>query len=195
MNDAGVRGTGRRAAHLLVTCTLAACATVPLPPPDRFYSGRFSATTIAGEQRENVTGQFSLAIRGLQQTIELASPLGTTVARIEIEPGRARASGASMQEVRGTDADALTEQLLGWRLPVSGLADWIEGRPAADREARVERQGERVVLIEQDGWTIRLPDGLASPAEPRPRRLVFERPAAPNAPAVTLRLVVDEPAA
>ena len=63
--------------------------------------------------------------------LELASPLGTTVARIEIEPGGARATGAQMQEVRGADADAMTEQLLGWPLPVSGLADWIEGRPVA----------------------------------------------------------------
>ena len=34
-----------------------------------------------------------------------------------------------MQEVRGADADALTEQLLVWRLPVSVLADWLEVGP------------------------------------------------------------------
>lgn len=180
-----------RLAALAAAALLAACATSTLGPPDRSYAGRFSATTTAGEQRESVSGRFNLEIRGTHQLLDLASPLGTTVARIEIEPEGARATGAQLQEVRGPDADALTEQLLGWRLPVSGLADWMEGRAVPSRIARVEREAGRVVLIEQDGWTIRLPDTFKSTA--RPRLLILERPAMPNAPAVTLRLVVDEP--
>ena len=170
---------------------LGACATPSRTPADRVHSGRFAVTTELGEKRESVSGRFSLEVRGAQQILELASPLGTTVARIEIEPGGARATGARMQEVRGADADALTEQLLGWPLPVSGLADWIEGRPVPQRGARVERDGGRIVLLEQDGWTIRLPEYFESAA--RPRRLVLERPAAANTPSVILRLIVDEP--
>lgn len=180
-------------AAVAVVTLMAACATAPLTPPDRSYSGRFSATVTAGERRDNVSGRFNFEIRGQQQTLDLVSPLGTTVARIEVEPGLARATGVQMQEIRGPDADALTEQLLGWPLPVSGLADWIEGRPAPDRSARVQREAERVVLIEQDGWTIRVSE--LSEMTARPRRLTIERPAALNAPAVILRLVVDEPAA
>ena len=178
------------AVSFLVTL-LTACATPILAPPDRAYSGRFAVTTAFGEQRENVSGRFNLEIRGPQQIVELSSPLGTTVARVEIEPGGARATGGQMQEVRGADADALTQQLLGWPLPVSGLADWIEGRPVPTRVARVEREGGRVVLLEQDGWTIRLPE--YSEATARPRRLVLERLAAANTPSVVLRLIVDEP--
>lgn len=170
---------------------LTACATPALAPADRAYSGRFSATTQLGEQRENVSGRFNLEIRGAQQLIKLASPLGTTVARIEIEPGQARATGPQMKEVRGTDADALTEQLLGWPLPVSGLADWIEGRPVAHRDARVEREGGRIVLLVQDGWLIRIPEYFETIV--RPRRLILERSAAVNTPSVILRLIVDEP--
>jgi outer membrane lipoprotein LolB len=179
------------AVSFLLVTLLTACATPILAPPDRAYSGRFAVTTAFGEQRENVSGRFNLEIRGPQQMVELASPLGTTVARVEIEPGGARATGAQMQEVRGADADALTQQLLGWPLPVSGLADWIEGRPVPTRVARVEREGGRVVLLEQDGWTIRLPE--YSEATARPRRLVLERPAGANTPSVVLRLIVDEP--
>lgn len=188
-----IRGAPARALAVsfwLVTL-LTGCATPILAPPDRAYSGRFAVTTALGEQRENVSGRFHLEIRGSQQTVELASPLGTTVARVEIEPGGARATGAQMQEVRGADADTLTQQLLGWPLPVSGLVDWIEGRPVPTRVARVEREGGRVVLLEQDGWTIRLPE--YSEATARPRRLVLERPAAANTPSVVLRLIVDEP--
>lgn len=190
---AAIRGASLRACAVLsaLTALLAGCAAVPSPPPDRAYAGRFSATTVAGERRENVSGRFSLEIRGQQQILELASPLGTTVARVEVEPGRARATGAGMQEVQGADADALTEQLLGWPLPVSGLPDWIEGRAVQGRAARVQREGERIVLLEQDGWTIHLPEVFAGSA--RPRRVVLERPASAVTPSVVLRLIVDDP--
>lgn len=188
-----MRGASGRAlaVSFVSVVLLGACATPYRTPADRAHSGRFAVTTALGEQRESVSGRFSLEVRGPQQILELASPLGTTVARIEIEPGGARATGARLQEIRGADADALTEQLLGWPLPVSGLADWIEGRPVPQRVARIERDGGRIVLLEQDGWTIRLPEYFESAA--RPRRLVLERPAAANTPSVILRLIVDEP--
>ena len=188
----GIRGAFTRAlaVSLMSAALLTACATSPQSPADRAYSGRFAVTTTLGERRESISGRFSLEVRGPQQILEVASPLGTTVARIEIEPGGARATGARMQEVRGADADALTEQLLGWPLPVSGLADWIEGRPVPQRSARIERDGDRIVLIDQDGWVIRLPEYLEGAA--RPRRLVLERPAGVNTPSVTLRLIIDE---
>ena len=94
-----IRGAPTRALAVsfwLVTL-LTGCAAPILAPPDRAYSGRFAVTTALGEQRENVSGRFNLEIRGSQQTVELASPLGTTVARVEIEPGGARATGAQMQ--------------------------------------------------------------------------------------------------
>ncbi len=181
---------------LLVSQTLlAACATSPLAPPDRAYAGRFSASTALGDQRENVSGRFNLEMRGAHQLLELSSPLGTTVARIEIEPGNARVTGSQMREVRGTNGDELTEQLLGWRLPVSGLVDWLEGRPAAAGAARVEREDGRVTLIEQDGWMIRILEYFESKVDTaaRPRRLVMERARSVNTPSVVLRLIVDEP--
>lgn len=183
------------AASLIVTLSalvLVGCASAPVSPPDRVYTGRFSAVATQAEQRDSVSGRFTVEVRGNRQTIALASPLGTTVAQIEIGPDGARASGPGMQEVRGPDADALAEQLLGWRLPVSGLPDWIEGRPSPGRPARVERAGDRPVLIEQDGWVVRLTERFQ--ATDRPRLIVLERPAAPLAPGVVLRLIIDDPA-
>jgi outer membrane lipoprotein LolB len=193
---ARVSTSGRRAALLLVAsivAVLGGCATAPAVAPDRVYTGRFSAVATQGEKRDSVSGRFSVEVRGDRQTIDLATPLGTTVARIEVGPDGARASGPGMQDVRGGDPDALTEQLLGWRLPVSGLPDWIEGRPSPGRPAHVEREGGRPVLIEQDGWTVRIAETLENSA--RPRLIVLERPASPLAPGVVLRLAVDAPAA
>jgi outer membrane lipoprotein LolB len=177
---------------VLTALALAGCATGPATPPDRFYSGRFSAVATRGETRETVSGRFSVEVRGDTQTVDLATPLGTTVARIEVGPDGARATGPGTPPARGSDADELTEQLLGWRLPVSGLADWIEGRPAPGRPARVERDGDRAAVIEQDGWTVRIAEVFQSSG--RPRLIVLERPASPIAPGVVLRLVVDDPA-
>ena len=189
----GIGGASPRALAVAFASAmlLTACATPSPSTADRAYSGRFVVTTAFAEKRESVSGRFSLEVRGQQQILELASPLGTTVARIEIEPSGARATGPRMQEIRGADADALTEQLLGWTLPVSGLADWIEGRPVPQRPARIEREGGHVALIEQDGWLIRLSE--YSESAERPRRLVLERPAGASTPSVTLRLIVDEP--
>lgn len=186
--------SGRRAfVCALVTVVLAACATVPEVPPERSYTGRFSAVATQGDKRDAVSGRFSVEVRGERRSVDLATPLGTTVARVEIGPDGARATGPGMQDVHGPDADALTERLLGWRLPVSGLADWIEGRPAPGRPARVEREGDRPLLIEQDGWIVRLAETFEG--SNRPRVIVLERPAAPLAPGVVLRLIVDPPAA
>jgi len=178
---------------VLLATILAGCAAVPATTPDRLYTGRFSAVATQGDKRESVSGRFSVEVRGDRQRIDLATPLGTTVARIEVGPDGASASGPGMQDARGPDADALAEQLLGWRLPVSGLSDWIEGRPVPSRPARVERDGNRTVLIDQDGWTVRIAETFA--ASDRPRLVVLERAASPLAPGVVLRLVVDDPAA
>jgi len=171
---------------------LVGCASAPVSAPERVYTGRFSAVATQADKRDSVSGRFTVEVRGDRQTIALASPLGTTVAQIEVGPDGARASGPGMQEARGPDADALAEQLLGWRLPVSGLPDWIEGRPAPGRPARIERSGNRPVLIEQDGWVVRLTETFQ--ATERPRLIVLERPASPLAPGVVLRLIIDDPA-
>jgi outer membrane lipoprotein LolB len=170
---------------------LAGCAA-PHGPAEHSYSGRFSAIATQDDRRESVSGRFSLEVRGNRQTIDLATPLGTTMARIDVGPDGARAMGPQMQEVRGDDADALTERMLGWRLPVSGLSDWIEGRPAPGRVARVERDGDRPLRIEQDGWKVTLTEYFEG--SNRPRRMILERPATAVSPAVVLRLAIDDPA-
>jgi len=177
----------------LLACAIAALATAcaSLPPAERSYSGRFSATAGEGAERHNLSGRFSLEVGAGRQTLDLATPIGTTVARVQTSPGSALISFQG-QEIQGTDADALTERVLGWRLPVSGLADWIEARPVAGRPARVELNGGRIASIEQDGWTIRVTESFDDSS--RPRRLSLERPAAGPQPAVSVRLVLDGPA-
>jgi outer membrane lipoprotein LolB len=187
-------------AAAVIVLGLAACASLPpMPVPERVHAGRFAATTTHADGRsENTTGRFTLAVGPERLVLDLATPLGTTMARIETGPEGAvlRAPGAGgMQEVRGRDAEALAEEVLGWPLPATGIGDWIVGRPAPGRPSRVEQIDGQVRSLAQDGWTIRIAERFDSGA---PRRLVFARPAqpargmAPPSPAITLRLVLDD---
>ena len=176
----------------VLTLALGACATQQTAAPERAHSGRFVATAMQGDQRSSFSGRFTIEVRADQQLVELASPIGTTMARVEISPGRATATGPQMQTETGPDPDALLTRLFGWRLPVRGLADWIDGRPDPARPARVERDGDRITRIEQDGWTIRIAEVF--PASSRPRLLLMDRPPSAGDPAVSVRLVVDDPA-
>ena len=180
-----------RACLAMLSCLVAACATVPPSPPDRSFAGRFVATAVAGEQRDSVSGRFYVDIRGSQQSIDLATPVGTTLARIEIEPGRARVTDGKMQGLTGPNADELVEQALGWRLPISGLPYWLEGRPDPARSSQLRRMSDGATEIEQDGWNILISETVG--ATGRPRRLQLDRDTSTGRPKLSVRLVLDTP--
>jgi len=62
---------------------------------------------------------------------------------------------AEPREYRASDAEALTEEVLGFRLPLSGLSDWVRGRPSdkAGAKADYDEQG-RLRSLEERGWKI-----------------------------------------
>jgi outer membrane lipoprotein LolB len=195
-----VRRAPRAVATAALAAGLAACAT--LPPPtgsERVHAGRFAATTTLDGQRENTTGRFQLRVDRDRLLLDLATPIGTTLARIESGPAGVvlSTSGDDGREVRSRDAEALALEVLGWPLPVAGIGDWIEGRPAPSRPSRLQAGPDGTTGFEQDGWTIAITERFDSGA---PRRLVMSRPAqdvgarTPAAPAITLRLVLDAPA-
>jgi outer membrane lipoprotein LolB len=189
------RSAGTRLAALVGAGGLVACASLPpQPPAERMHTGRFSATVRLADRQENLSGRFALSVRGTALTLDLASPLGTTLARIEAGPDGARLTepGSPPRELSGPSAEALAEQALGFPLPASGIGDWILGRPVAQRAARTTQQDGHIDAIEQDGWTIRVLERFASSG--LPRRLSFERPAHAAAPAIRLQLVLDDPA-
>jgi outer membrane lipoprotein LolB len=73
-------------------------------------------------------------------------------------------------------------------MPVSGIRDWIEGRPAPGRPYRITPADGGGSLLEQDGWSIRLdPPG----ADGRIHRLDLNRAGSGDAPSVSLRVVLD----
>lgn len=176
-----------RLALLAGTLALSACASLAPPPPEAGWTGRFSASAHLPERSESVSGNFRLEERPGSTLLDLGTPLGTTLLRVEQDRAGARATGPNGLSVSGPDAEALSEQLLGVRLPVTGLPYWIDGRPAP--LGTPARGASPTEGFQQDGWEVsvleRDPSGQA-------RRVLLERPAQAAAPALRVLLVIDE---
>ena len=202
---------------IVVALLAGACATLPAPQGLRVYEGRFSLTARGTAHQDSSSGRFVLVVRADGLTLDLSSPFGTTLARIESGPGGARlivpGNAASARSDPG-GLDQLTLNGFGWRLPVAGLADWIDGRPAPAHDPQQARlaaapstpstppgsaasaaqdasTSDRRTQFVQDGWTIKVIARFESGA---PRQLTMDRDAdGDDAPAMAVRLVLDHP--
>jgi outer membrane lipoprotein LolB len=183
-------------AGLTLATLVAGCGSLPPADPTMtIHTGRFSAVIRQGGSQESVTGRFTLATGGGRTVLDLASPLGNTLARVEADAGGASLTAprddGTLATWEGTDADALAESVLGYRLPVTGLPDWIAGRAVAERPALRSPQDGPAQRIEQDGWIIVVDQWFDQNG--LPRRLTLDRGTGSEAtPALRLRLVLDD---
>lgn len=180
------------AAAALVALTIAGCASPPRidgmgqgPSFDR--TGRFALLIDHRDgERESVQGGFAWRDTQSTQWLDLANPLGNTLARIEVTPSRAILTRSDGTTDAAAHADALVEQVLGSSIPVEGLRDWLRGRLAPGAAAQAEKDPEgRLARFVQNGWQVELSryDGLG------PRLLRLQRGEAMRD--ISLRLVVD----
>jgi outer membrane lipoprotein LolB len=160
---------------------LGACATLPepgVPPPGGFeLSGR------AAISNARDSGSVRIFWRHSSDTDEMliTSPVGQGIARITREGERFRLVTGDRTEYRAADAESLTDQALGWRLPLAGLPDWVQGRASLDRPATVTGRPGEGLEIRQDGWRVAYEEFR----EGRPFRLRLSRED------LEIRLVVD----
>lgn len=168
------------------------CQTLAPARAERSYEGRFALTAVSGDHRDSATGRFTLAVRSDGLTLDLASPFGTTIARIESAPGIARLIVPGNADASRSDPggiDALTLHALGWRLPVGGIQAWIDGHPAPESTAATRAPVAGDVFVQQ-GWTISVVERFDGGS---PRQLKMERPAEAESPAMSVKLVLDHP--
>ncbi len=194
----GVMGRARRgflwrtAAVTLACASLAACVT-----PNRIAGtgahtefsrvGRFALTVTQDDGGQNaIQGGFSWLDDGQRYVLDLTTPLGSTQARVEGRPGQAVLDKADGTRLQASDPDALAQDALGSRVPVSGLRDWLRGRLAPQPPAQAVQRDEqqRLTAFEQGGWAARLSryDDLG------PQLLVLQRRESDRS--IVLRLVV-----
>lgn len=143
-----------------------------------------------------LSGRFAVSYRGEANTGNLAwrygtdaeellitSPLGQGVARISRTGREVVLTTPEPREYRATDAESLTEQVLGFRLPLSGLADWVRARPASGAsKPRYDAEG-RLAELEQAGWKVQY---LEYDESKRPSRLRL------TFPGVDLRFAITQ---
>ena len=149
-----------RALCIALVAALTACAT----PTTRVEStgaattaGTFIADGRISARRGNdgVAGQFTWRHDESRDTIDLTTPLGQTIARLEGDERSVRIQRSDGHNDVARDWDTLTERSLGVTLPVSGLLAWLQGVPRQGSQFTIEHDARnRPSLIRQDGWEI-----------------------------------------
>lgn len=86
--------------------------------------------------------------------VSLISPTGQTVAVINVTPTSATLKESGKAPRTAPDLDALTQQALGWTLPVSGLRDWLQGYAIASDGKRFVATPANDNVITRDGWKL-----------------------------------------
>jgi outer membrane lipoprotein LolB len=118
------------ACGLLSALLLGGCATPPRsgPADEAGWSGRL-ALRVDSEPPQSFSAGFDLRGAPRQGSLQLTSPLGTTLAVVHWSPDGAELRQGQQLTRRGS-LDELTTELGGTALPVTALFDWMRGQPA-----------------------------------------------------------------
>lgn len=141
------------------TLLLAGCAapgfTLTQQSPEFELSGRIAVSY----RDQATTGNVAWRHGAGSDEMLITTPLGQGFARLVRADGEFTLTTQEGREFKAADAESLTEQALGFRLPLAGLTDWVRGRaspPPASESSRVRRDAAgRLAELEQSGWTIR----------------------------------------
>jgi outer membrane lipoprotein LolB len=178
-----VRKLAARAALGFAVLLAAGCAQlerVPAEKPEYELSGRLAARY----RDEAFSGNLAWRHGRSSDELLITSPFGAGVARIVREGDSVVLTTSEPRDYRAADAESLTEQVLGFRLPLGGLADWVRARPSSQLPVtRSENNADgKLQTLEQGGWKI---EYLEYRGElPSRLRLLY--------PGIELRLAISE---
>jgi outer membrane lipoprotein LolB len=127
-----------------------------------------------GEQHP-VNGKFSWAQRPGRVDVSVFDPFGQTVAEITVTPDTATLTQPKREPRTAKDIDTLTQQTLGWPLPVAGLRDWLQGYAVDAQGKRFAASPANSNVVTRDGWRLRFVDWQKGTATPMPRVIKAER--------------------
>jgi outer membrane lipoprotein LolB len=173
----------KRAAALAVALFIGACAQAPLRAPEGALDFDVAGRIAVRYGKDGFTGNLAWRHARRGDEVMISTPLGQGVARLVREGDAVQLITSEGREFRAADAETLTERVLGFRLPLEGLADWIQGRPSPGAPARTETGDDgRLRALEQSGWRVEFQEYQA--ARPQRLRLTY--------PGIELRLVVAQ---
>jgi outer membrane lipoprotein LolB len=143
--------------------------------------------------KENFSGGVQWQHSASRDEILLLNPLGQTLAQIQRAPEGVSLATSEQENYYASDVESLTEQVLGWRLPLTGLQYWVQGMNSPATKAEIDKGLDgRVVAIRQDGWEIAYssyfpPAAFRAMQRPavRPKLLILRRSG------LQIKLVID----
>ena len=129
---------------VLLVALAAACAQLEIkPPPEDALEFSLAGRIAARYRDESFIGNIAWRHARDGDELLISTPTGQGVAEIVRQGDAVRLKTAEPREYRDNDSEALTERVLGFRIPIDGLADWVQGKPSPrleDRGWKVEYQ-------------------------------------------------------
>ena len=110
--------------------------------------------------------------------IQLLSPFGQTLVEINSNKDFTSLTTSEQKNYRASNVEELTNQVIGWKLPLLGLQYWVRGVNSPKTGAEVDRDiNGHIIEIRQDGWIITYTYHSSSQLmrTRHPRILVLER--------------------
>jgi len=156
---------------LLGMLMMSACSVVPpardsTSAPPTLYAqhlaelGRIVQFSLKGRigvqtEKQGFSGSIQWVHAPAVDEISLFSPLGSQVASITSDNTGVRLINSDGKIYEEVSAETLTQKTLGWSLPMTGLSDWVLGRPTAStiKDISWDEEG-RIKTLFQDGWQI-----------------------------------------
>ncbi len=155
--------------------------------------GRLTINFEKDGKPDTLTGNFNWVQSPAGVDVTLASPLGQTMATIQVKPGVATLTQSGKAPRVAPDIDSLTAQTLGWSLPVSGLRDWLQGYATSADGTRFAASPANNSVTTPDGWRLSFVawHDQVGAARPAPRRIDAQRSATASTGELAIRIVVD----
>ena len=195
----------RQLLALIFTILLTACAVQPTAPssappaPTSAVVNQQHLATLAKiksfalkgrmgvvTQKQGFSGNIDWQHQLDTDNIDVYSPVGGKVANIAKTPSGVTLTDQKGRSISAQDAESLTEITLGFRLPLTGLADWALGKPTASKvEASTWDEKGRLLTLKQDGWDIAYENYSASNGVDLPNKIVLK------SEKVNLKLLVE----
>lgn len=175
---------------------LAGCATLPPPSPLpsaarletplQIKSFHLSGRIGTKYQGEGFYGNLRWRHSPSADEIFILSPLGQGVAQIVQDASGVTLTTSEPRVYHAEDAEDLTMEVLGWRLPLAGLRYWVLGLAAPGSAAAVSRDASgRPARLVQDAWQIDYQGFEAVRGVSLPRKIEMRRGE------LEIKLVVD----
>lgn len=146
------------AGTLLLAAFLSACTTGTWMKPDTWQKGDAVLNYFDADGRLAVRvndkgsyANFDWTSQGSVQSISVNTPLGNTVGELCQDSTGVIAIAANAKRFVANSAEALSQQLMGFPVPLAHLDTWLMGKWVDGEPYRLMPDGS----LEQSGWVIR----------------------------------------